>query len=321
MKGKLLDSHHNHYQLQKLTQPIESIQERDVDLILLEELNVNPDFAHWIILKLNLPTATTLNGSWRSISEFGLGETDILFSYQSSKNRIFILIENKLDASFQDAQATRYERRAQQYNENGQCHQAYSLLIAPESYCNNQRDFATFLTYESIIDFFNEQQTKRSFYKANLLHIACEKLRRGYQPINDSTVQNFWLAYWEYIQKNHPSLEMKRPTIVPFNSDWPMIFSKDLSNVVFYHKMSNGYTDAGFQYEIPDVEKLSTILPKEMVIERHKKSFSIRMVTPPIDRTQPFRLQIDRIAIALKNIENMRNWIDHHWSIIFSRHH
>ncbi len=305
--------------MQNQIQPVESILERDVDLILLEELNVNPTFAHWLTDKLNLPELTRINGGWRSISKFGLGETDILFSYQSSENRIFILIENKLDASFQDNQASRYEQRAMQYKENGQCHQAYCLLIAPESYCNNQRDFDTFLTYENIIDFFNKDQTKRSVFKADLLKIAIDKLRRGYQPINDSTLQKFWIAYWEYIHKNHPTLEMKRPDIVPFNSDWPMLFCKDLSNVVFYHKMANGHTDAGFQFEISDLEKLSTSLPNDMRIEKHKKTFSIRMTAPAIDRTQTFASQVDKVAIGLRNIENIRHWISNNRSIIFPK--
>lgn len=301
--------------------PVESIQERDIDFILLEELNVNPRFSNWFISNLNLPIATAVNGAWRSISEFGLGETDILFSYQSSEHPIFILIENKLDASFQDDQASRYEQRAEQYKENGHCHQAFCLLIAPESYCNNQSDFDTFLTYESIIDFFNKEQTKRSVFKADLLKIAVDKLRRGYQAINDSTVQKFWIAYWEYIQKNHPTLEMKRPDIVPFNSDWPMLFCKDLSGIVFYHKMANGHTDAGFQFEISDLERLSISLPNDMSIEKHKKTFSIRMIAPPIDRTQTLTSQVDKVAMGLRNIEKIRDWISNNRSLIFSKEH
>jgi hypothetical protein len=52
-------------------QNIESVQERDVDLLLLEELNVDFDFAHWFISTLNLPDLTSAFGAWRSITDFG----------------------------------------------------------------------------------------------------------------------------------------------------------------------------------------------------------------------------------------------------------
>ncbi len=35
--------------------PIESIQERDVDLILLEELSTDNSFCDWFVRELNLP--------------------------------------------------------------------------------------------------------------------------------------------------------------------------------------------------------------------------------------------------------------------------
>lgn len=64
---------------------IESIQERDIDLILLEELSTDNLFCEWFIKELGLFALTSLNGAWRSISAFGLGETDILFSYNSNE--------------------------------------------------------------------------------------------------------------------------------------------------------------------------------------------------------------------------------------------
>lgn len=77
--------------------PVESIQEKDVDLILLEELSTDNSFCDWFVRELNLPNLTSVNGAWISISAFGLGETDILFSYNSNDKKTFVLIENKLD--------------------------------------------------------------------------------------------------------------------------------------------------------------------------------------------------------------------------------
>jgi hypothetical protein len=96
------------------TQLIETIHERDTDLILLEELNTNNHFANWFISQLELPDLSKNLGAWRSITGYGLGETDLLLSYHSSDKVIFVLIENKLDANFQDKQFERYQKRGEQ---------------------------------------------------------------------------------------------------------------------------------------------------------------------------------------------------------------
>ena len=55
--------------------PIESIQERDVDLFLLEEFATDDSFCKWFINELDLPEISENIGVWRSISSYGLGLT------------------------------------------------------------------------------------------------------------------------------------------------------------------------------------------------------------------------------------------------------
>lgn len=290
--------------------PIESIRERDIDLILLEELTADNTFCEWFVNELNLPQFTSINGAWRSISEFGLGETDILFSYNSKGKKIFVLIENKLDTSFQNEQFNRYVQRANGYLINGQCHSAYVILIAPKLYCDNQHQFENYLTYESIAQRFEFIGSKRSIFKRDLLRIATEKLRRGYQPINSIPVQNFWLKYWQFKEENYPTLLMKKPDIVPHNSDWPMLYDNKLKNITFYHKLTQGNVDATFKGFSNDVEyKIKKLLPDWAKFEKHNKSFSIRIFSEEIDRTREFDTQIENVINGLKNLDRIRNWI------------
>lgn len=121
--------------------PVESIKERDIDIILLEELSTDISFCKWFTSQLLLPRLTLIDIALRSISDFGLGETDLFFSYFSGDHKIFILIENKLDANFQKEQFNRYQSRAQQYINNNVCDDAYCVLIAPKDYCKNQNEF------------------------------------------------------------------------------------------------------------------------------------------------------------------------------------
>ena len=94
--------------------PVESVQERDVDLLIIEELNVNLEFCDWFANQLGLEKPSSKIKAFRSISDYGLGETDILISYQTKEKTKFILVENKIDASFQDNYG---EKKAMIYSE------------------------------------------------------------------------------------------------------------------------------------------------------------------------------------------------------------
>ncbi|HTO35393.1 MAG TPA: PD-(D/E)XK nuclease family protein, partial [Flavobacterium sp.] len=258
----------------------------------------------------DLPDLTSVNGAWRSISAFGLGETDILFSYNSNDEKIFVLIENKLDASFQNEQFNRYINRADEYLTKKECDNAFAILIAPKLYCENQSDFENYLSYEKIAARLEFVGTRRNLFKSNLLQIATEKLRRGYQPVNSVPVQVFWHSYWRYKEENLPSLVMKEPDIVPHNSDWPMLFDDRLENIVFYHKLGQGNTDATFRGFPEEVEfKIKEQIPEWAEFKKHSKSFSIRVYSGKIDRTKDFNKQIDNVENGLKNLERIRNWI------------
>lgn len=290
--------------------PVESIRERDVDLILLEELSTDNSFCEWFIRELDLPSITSVNGAWRSISAFGLGETDILFSYNSNDKKIFVLIENKLDTSFQNDQFNRYTKRAEEYLTRKECDNAFAILMAPKLFCENQNDFENYLTYESVAQRLEFVGSKRNLFKSNLLQIATEKLRRGYQPVNSIPVQHFWHSYWQYKEEHFPSLIMKKPDIVPHNSDCPMLYDNSLKDIVFYHKLGQGNTDATFKGFPEEIEyKIKEYLPAWATFKKHSKSFSIRVFSGKIDRTKEFDKQIANVEKGLKNLERIRNWI------------
>jgi len=53
-----------------------AVQERDVELLLLEEFHVNEDFSRWLCKLLGL-TDARFDGAWHSVSDTD-GETDLL---------------------------------------------------------------------------------------------------------------------------------------------------------------------------------------------------------------------------------------------------
>ena len=49
---------------------------------------------------------------------------------------------------------------------------------------------------------------------------------------------------------------MKKPDIVPHNSDWPMLYDYNLQGIVFYHKLGQGKENA----KITIKENLSPVI-------------------------------------------------------------
>ena len=285
--------------------PVESVQERDIDLLIIEELNVSLEFCDWFVNQLGLEKPSSKIKAFRSISDYGLGETDILISYQTRSKTKFILVENKIDASFQDNQFERYKERGDNYVNNNKCDEYQIVLIAPRSYCETQSSFSSFISYESIKKFFTDQNEARSNYKGEILSIAIEKERRGYKAINSIPVQAFWKSYYEFKNSNYKGFRMNKPDVVPYNSDWIQLLSERIRGVTFYHKLEKGFIDATIK-ENPD---LKSKLPNWIEIVEHKKSISFRVKCCELNRTKSFSAQIEKVSDCFDKLIKLESWL------------
>ena len=104
---------------------------------------------------------------------------------------------------------------------------------------------------------------------------------------------------------------MKKPGIVPANSDWPMMYDNRLPNsVVFYHKFAQGNTDVLFK-SFSDEEKfeIKKHTPPFARFVEFSKNFAYRMNSPKIDRTDLFDKQFEEVKTGLMNLEKLRDWI------------
>ena len=285
--------------------PVDSVQERDIDLLIIEELNVSLDFCKWFINELELEEPTSKIKAFRSISDYGLGETDILISYSVETRTNFILVENKIDASFQNNQFERYKERGENYIKKKECDDCYIVLIAPKSYCENQSNFSNYINYESIKKYFTDKNEIRADYKSEILSIAIEKERRGYKAVNSIPVQSFWKSYYEYKISNLKSFRMNKPDIVPFNSDWIQLFSERLNLITFNHKLEKGFIDA----TIKIIPKLNSEVPEWIKIIKHKKSVSFRVKCYELDRTKSFNLQMKNVKNGFEELTKLESWL------------
>ena len=219
------------------TQIFDAIYERDIDLLLVEEFLSDVAFFDHFTFGTSIPKPLSLDDlkAFRSISAVN-GETDVLIQYKSITGPVTLFIENKIDASFQPSQIERYITRKSEHPNN-----AYAILVAPNDYINGRNGFDYSISYESLLPYF-ERLGKRGLVKIEMIEIAINKLRRGYQATNDANNLRFQTFYWEIVSR-FPELKMERPRIKPARSSWILLNHIKFPKIKIYHKVINGRID------------------------------------------------------------------------------
>lgn len=298
---------------------LEAVTERDIDLLLLEELNVSNDFAAWfysMVVKNN--DKVSAKGAWHSVTDSALGESDIVVIYE---NKLAILIENKIDATAQPDQGLRYKERGNKGIEKGLWGKFVTCMVAPKLYLQKEQDASVYgasLSYEEIFDWFSSRGTndRRSAYRGYLIKEAIEQNRRGYTINPDERVTEFWSKYWTLAVQQYPDLEMKKPGLKPANSDWPMFYplllDKDLAIV---HKLDRGDVDLEISGAASKIDELKANFAdiKDVEVVKAGKSAAIRIKVGRIDRFVSFESQKD---IVIDGLNAARKLLDISHSLV-----
>lgn len=288
---------------------LQYVAERDIDLLLLEEINVNYEFAAWLFQRAfgDSVGASHCDGAWHSVTHPQLGESDLVVVYGEESA---ILLENKIDAPAQPKQAARYRRRGEEGCKEAFWQRFVTCILAPQRYLQanvEARDYDLRVSYEEIRDWFEGQNSNRYQFRSYVLDQAIEQNRRGYSPVADDIVTAFWRAYWELATDKFPSLEMPRPGIKPANSDWPdfrpTVLGKEL-NIV--HKMAQGYVDLQIRNASEKLEQIRASLGEpDLQVVAAGKSAAIRLVVPQVDRFGSFDAERTNVLKALESARTL----------------
>lgn len=299
---------------------VESVQERDIDFLLLEEIHCNHEFREWFIRKTFFETFK-YEGIWRSISHPELGETDLLIKITSNDSTVFLLVENKIDADFQNEQANRYKKRGILHVENGDCDFFELVLVAPLNYINNQNEFEKSISYEEIKDWLHMHNDDRIKFKASLLEIAIEKLRRGYQVENNVITNKFYIDYYEFVKSNYKTLKMDKPkkNIAKDSTFITLVPQKILKMARIKHKTyiktsDKSCVDLEIVKKGSDIEwikkEYGKLISEEVEITETGESASLRIIVNKVEVNGDFEMQKDKIincldaAVKLLDIQN-----------------
>lgn len=285
------------------------VAERDIDLLLLEELNVSHEFSGWLFQRAfgDMPVVPSCEGAWHSVTHPQLGESDLVVIYGDGSA---ILVENKVDAPAQPEQAARYRRRGECGFKDGHWQRFVTCIFASERYLKGNiesQNYDVRVSYEEIRDWLKGQGSSRYSYRSYVFDEAIEQNRRGYSPVADDDVTSFWRSYWELATKKFPSLDMTRPGIKPANSDWPdfrpSILGKEL-NIV--HKMAQGCVDLQVRGASEKLDGIRSLVgDSDLEVVAAGKSAAIRLVVTQVDRFGSFEAQRTSILCALEAAQRL----------------
>lgn len=203
--------------------------ERDIDLMLVEELHASANFVGWMSARAELPAqAVAWDVKHSKRRTRSRREIDIFLEIgMSCGGRMALLIENKLDASEQPDQAESY--RAELVTLSEGYARAAMIIVCPEAYSSQHGEFTgkfdAVVSYEDIRGYFLEASDEsgselvlRYKFRAEVLDQAINKHRRGYTPIPDKVIGDFNARYVALLAEVAPEISpgnsMKKNPII-----------------------------------------------------------------------------------------------------------
>ncbi len=296
---------------------VSGVIERDIDFLLLEEFVADQGFLPWFLKKLGFSPDWQLQTATHSATT-ATGETDIELRLASSREKVILLLENKIDAGFQPRQAERYRERADGYVAQGRCSRSATVLLAPRAYFSGEGErfgFDHMISYEDILDWFMQAEHLGSRRQAKivLLDRAIDRGSSGWVMIPDAAVTGFWHKYWELARNLAPELRMKRPDAKPATSTFIYFHPAGLpKGIHLVHKFSFGIVDlqfAGMAAELKSLrEKYGPLLEPAMRFDVAGKSAAVRLTVPPIDVRAPFTESEDAVKEGLEAAQRLSAW-------------
>lgn len=168
--------------------PFALLAERDMDLMLVEEMHSSAPFREWLVGKLYNGTRQFRRfiGAWHTPTLEPLGSIDILFVFEERSGRkCAILIENKIDQPKQNLQAQRYFEIGEKGVIDGLWDEYLTCLFSPQAYFSSLEPseyFSSYLSYEEIEEWFSRAAVdsrsvtpERASYKKTLIRKAIEQ--------------------------------------------------------------------------------------------------------------------------------------------------
>lgn len=288
-----------------------SVQERDIDLLLLELIHTSPYFAKEFIALVGLAGATVESGQHSVYREHG--ETDVLLIVGIENRRAAVMIEDKIGAPMQPDQCNRYHLRGDALCFDGTVDRYCTVLCAPAGYLRSVPDTERWdyrVSFEEVAEILKAATLNGWEWKEAVLIAAAAKQTRAREADSrssrafDAIIAPLKNAYRDYILSQFPLLTATRQE---GRDREYFIGAVGLpSGIRFKHAFFRG--EVSLIFERGWVEKaescLSGDLPEGVWAVRHGSEYHVRASVEVMDPQLPFDQQEDVAAQAIEKISS-----------------
>lgn len=322
------------------------IQERDVDLVLVEELSCSLDFVHWLCSQAGYKDLDYLAPSLAEVEVKhsclfigeGYGESDIIMRTKDRAGRRHLyLIEDKIDATFTHDQVKRYKTRLQTMLATDGYADGRTILIAPQSFISTRvlpGDFDTQISYESLIIYFENRANTcelpeialRCNHRSGFLRRAVEKKSYNGPVLNpDPRVCDFRNEYADIVSTIAPELRLGVLSKVKEPNEWfqyrgVLVDSVTPSRFLLIHKPKG---EAAIQVSSKEKEMRSSIMDSfrnliwsDMRLKdtgKNGKSFSVVIRVPELNMRRGVSAQAQVVNEAIRSLQRLHNWYNQNY--------
>ncbi len=184
------------------------MQERDVDLFILEELYSDSGFADWFAAQIGIAGAAFLSAEHSISAKVNAkwGETDVLAFFLRDQTRIAVLIEDKISAAFADTQCERYHERANEILSKGMATEYKTVLIAPQTYLAGvpkNEVWNSRLAIDDIALWFEQKGGSHAIWRAQAIRNCIKNAQKIYSATNEEC-RAFSEDFSNYLKKSAP---------------------------------------------------------------------------------------------------------------------
>ncbi len=222
------------------------LYERDIDVLVQEELLFNQHVASLFGSRLGLPTPIQITRCALSVSDAS-GETDIEARFSAEGCYGALLIENKIDAAFQPRQPERYRERAAALSEKLGV-KVHCILIAPVGYGVSEASssFDAIVSYEELATAIAAEDSDRAKHRASLVQHAINLARKSYVLVPSEEVTEMWDRVYKIASSAYPDLRMPLPGKKGSGSIWILFKANLPPNISIDWKITKAVVDLSF---------------------------------------------------------------------------
>lgn len=286
---------------------IDSIDEREVDLLLLRELHAVPAFRAFLIGKAFHRNEQAFVGAWRGVFD-SFGETDVLLiSDVDQLGRVAVMIEDKIGAVFQADQAARYRIRGDAGVADGSWAAYRTCLVGPSLYIDphlSSAEWDIFVSFEDIISWLEsltEGDASALFFRDALKRASGKFQSGGFVP--DARATAFWQRYLTICKEEFADLGLvSLKPVQSKNEPWPRFAVSRLPvGTRLEHKAWKGHVDLTFDNQkIDDVrERIEPSLLTQFQLVKAGGSTALRATVSRVQHLESFGSQEESVRHAL----------------------